>query len=31
MTGVGHFPMSENPQAFIDYLLPLLDRIASAG
>ena len=27
MNGVGHFPMSENPAAFIDYLLPVLDRI----
>jgi pimeloyl-ACP methyl ester carboxylesterase len=29
MEGVGHFPMSENPQAFREYLLPILDRIAS--
>ncbi len=29
MKGVGHFPMSENPQAFREYLLPILDRIAS--
>ncbi|MEM7100181.1 MAG: alpha/beta hydrolase [Pseudomonadota bacterium] len=28
MKGVGHFPMSENPAAFIEYLLPVLDRIA---
>ena len=28
MSGVGHFPMSENPQAFIEYLLPILDGIA---
>ena len=28
MKGVGHFPMSENPEAFKDYLLPILDRIA---
>jgi pimeloyl-ACP methyl ester carboxylesterase len=28
MKGVGHFPMSENPEAFIGYLLPILDRIA---
>ena len=28
MKGVGHFPMSENPQAFMDYLLPVLDQIA---
>lgn len=31
MVGVGHFPMSENPEAFFDYLLPVLDRIAEAG
>jgi pimeloyl-ACP methyl ester carboxylesterase len=29
MKGVGHFPMSENPQVFREYLLPILDRIAS--
>ena len=28
MKGVGHFPMSENPEAFLEYLLPILDRIA---
>ena len=28
MKGVGHFPMSENPQAFKEYLLPVLDQIA---
>ena len=28
MKGVGHFPMSENPDAFIGYLLPILGRIA---
>ncbi len=27
MKGVGHFPMSENPEAFIRYLLPLLEQI----
>lgn len=27
MEGVGHFPMSENPEVFVDYLLPVLDRI----
>jgi len=27
MKGVGHFPMSENPDAFIEYLLPLLDGV----
>lgn len=29
MKGVGHFPMCENPEAFLRYLLPILDRIAS--
>jgi len=28
MPGLGHFPMSENPQAFIAQLLPVLDKIA---
>lgn len=28
MKEVGHFPMSENPEAFIDYLLPILDQVA---
>ena len=28
MKGVGHFPMSENPEAFVRYLLPILDQIA---
>ncbi len=27
MKGVGHFPMTENPAVFLDYLLPVLDRI----
>ena len=26
MKGLGHFPMSENPEPFIGYLLPVLDR-----
>lgn len=30
MTGVGHFPMSENPEAFFPYLEPILDRIRSS-
>jgi pimeloyl-ACP methyl ester carboxylesterase len=30
MTDVGHFPMSENPQAFISYLTPVLDRVQAA-
>ena len=28
MKGVGHFPMSENPAAFREYLIPILDKIA---
>ena len=31
MRGVGHFPMSENPQAFVEYLRPTLDLIASGS
>jgi len=27
MKGLGHFPMSENPQAFLNYLRPVLDEI----
>lgn len=27
MKNVGHFPMSENPEAFVGYLLPVLSRI----
>ena len=27
MKDLGHFPMSENPKAFLDYLLPVLDKI----
>jgi pimeloyl-ACP methyl ester carboxylesterase len=29
MRDMGHFPMSENPDAFIHYLLPILSRIAA--
>jgi len=29
MPGLGHFPMSENPDAFITELLPVLDEIAA--
>jgi len=29
MEGVGHFPMSENPDLFASYLQPVLDEIAS--
>ena len=28
MKNVGHFPMSENPKAFLQYLLPTLDKAA---
>ena len=28
MKGVGHFPMSENPVAFAEYLLPILQNIS---
>jgi pimeloyl-ACP methyl ester carboxylesterase len=28
MKGMGHFPMSEDPEAFAGYLLPILDEIA---
>ena len=27
MPGVGHFPMSEHPDAFIGYLLPVLEQV----
>ena len=30
MKGLGHFPMSENPEAFLDYLRPVLDEIRSS-
>jgi pimeloyl-ACP methyl ester carboxylesterase len=29
MRGMGHFPMSENPKRFREYLLPVLERIAA--
>ena len=29
MDGIGHFPMSENPEIFFQYLLPVLDKIAT--
>jgi pimeloyl-ACP methyl ester carboxylesterase len=29
MDGLGHFPMSENPQVFLDYLLSVLETISS--
>ena len=28
MEGMGHFPMTENPERFMSYLLPILDRIS---
>lgn len=28
MSGVGHFPMSENPQVFLSYLKPILQQIS---
>lgn len=31
MQGLGHFPMSENPVAFLKEIKPVLDRIANAG
>jgi pimeloyl-ACP methyl ester carboxylesterase len=27
MPGLGHFPMSENPEAFLTHLLPVLERV----
>jgi hypothetical protein len=29
MSGLGHFPMSEDPDQFLSYLRPVLDRIAA--
>ena len=29
MKGLGHFPMSENPEAFLGYLRPVLREILS--
>jgi len=29
MKGLGHFPMSENPEAFLGYLRPVLEEIRS--
>ena len=31
MDGVGHFGMSENPEKFLEYILPLLRRVREAG
>ena len=30
MKGLGHFPMSENPDAFLDYLRPVLEEIRTS-
>lgn len=30
MKGLGHFPMSEDPQAFLEYLLPVLGKILTS-
>jgi hypothetical protein len=30
MKGLGHFPMSEEPERFVSYLLPVLGRIRDA-
>lgn len=30
MMGIGHFPMSENPAKFLEYLLPVLENIRGA-
>jgi hypothetical protein len=29
MQGLGHFPMSENPQEFLKYLLPVLEKVSA--
>jgi pimeloyl-ACP methyl ester carboxylesterase len=29
MPGLGHFPMSENPEAFLKYLLPVLEKVSA--
>ena len=31
MKDLGHFPMSENPDSFRKYLIPVLNEIASFG
>ena len=30
MEGIGHFPMSENPDLFQSFILPVLDKIRNA-
>jgi pimeloyl-ACP methyl ester carboxylesterase len=29
MPNLGHFPMSENPELFLEYITPVLDEIAT--
>jgi hypothetical protein len=31
MPNLGHFPMSENPELFLEYIRPVLADIASAS
>jgi len=31
MKEIGHFPMSENPEQFRKYLVPVLDEIRTLG
>jgi hypothetical protein len=31
MKGVGHFPMSEDPERLREYLLPVLKAVAAAS
>jgi len=31
MDDIGHFGMSENPEKFIEYLLPVLQTVREAG
>ena len=31
MPGLGHFPMSENPELFLEYTRPVLDEIADCA
>jgi pimeloyl-ACP methyl ester carboxylesterase len=31
MEGVGHFPMTENPKKFLEYLLPVLENLRASG
>lgn len=31
MPGLGHFPMSEDPKRFFEFLMPVLDRIRATG